>query len=70
MSEGVSELSGLPYSEAREEVLTAFRASYCRQLLNETDGNVTRAASAAGVSRRTFHRWLAEQTPASDVESE
>lgn len=69
MSEGVSELSSLPYSEAREEVLTAFRAAYCRQLLNETDGNVTRAASAAGVSRRTFHRWLAEQTPASDVES-
>ena len=64
LSEDVSELASLPYSEAREEVLAAFRASYCRQLLNETDGNVTKAASAAGVSRRTFHRWLAEQAPA------
>ena len=69
LSDDVNELSSLPYSEAREEVLAAFRASYCRQLLKETDGNVTRAASAAGVSRRTFHRWLAEQTPASDMEA-
>ena len=69
LSEDVNELSSLPYSEAREEVLAAFRASYCRQLLKETDGNVTRAASSAGVSRRTFHRWLAEQTPATDVEA-
>ncbi|MFQ5530390.1 MAG: sigma-54-dependent transcriptional regulator [Gemmatimonadota bacterium] len=69
LSEDVSVMSSLPYSEAREEVLAAFRASYCRQLLKETDGNVTRAASAAGVSRRTFHRWLAEQTPVSDAET-
>ena len=64
LSESVSEPASLPYSEAREEVLAAFRTSYCRQLLNQTDGNVTKAASAAGVSRRTFHRWLAEQAPA------
>jgi len=71
LSDNVSELASLTYSEAREEVLAAFRASYCRQLLKETDGNVTRAASLAGVSRRTFHRWLAEQTPvASETEAE
>ena len=69
LSEDVSEMASLPYSEAREEVLAAFRAAYCRQLLKETEGNVTRAASAAGVSRRTFHRWLAEQTQASDAEA-
>jgi transcriptional regulator with PAS, ATPase and Fis domain len=71
LSDNVSELASLTYSEAREEVMAAFRASYCRQLLRETDGNVTRAASLAGVSRRTFHRWLAEQTPvASEAEAE
>ena len=48
------------YTEAREEALTDFRRSYLRRLLSVHGGNVTRAAVAAGVSRRTLHRWLAE----------
>jgi len=49
-----------PYLEARDEALAGFRRSYLRRLLAVHGGNVTRAAVAAGVSRRTLHRWLAE----------
>jgi two-component system, NtrC family, response regulator PilR len=48
------------YETAREQALRGFQAAYVRQLLAGHDGNVTRAARTAGVSRRTFHRWLAE----------
>ena len=54
----------LPYSEARDQALAAFRTAYSRRLLDENDGNVTRAAAVAGVSRRTFHRWLADTADA------
>ena len=47
------------YAEAREEALVEFRRIYLRRLLDVHGGNVTRAAMAAGVSRRTLHRWLA-----------
>ncbi|HEU5303129.1 MAG TPA: sigma-54 dependent transcriptional regulator [Gemmatimonadales bacterium] len=57
-----ADTSGPPpsYTEAREEALTEFRRGYVRRLLELHGGNVTRAAMAAGVSRRTLHRWLAE----------
>jgi DNA-binding NtrC family response regulator len=50
----------LPYAEAREKVLADFRAAYVRNLLDACGGNVSRAARAVGVNRRTVHRWLAE----------
>ena len=50
----------LDYAQAREAALLEFRASYVSELLQAHDGNVSRAARAAGVSRRTLHRWLAE----------
>jgi transcriptional regulator with PAS, ATPase and Fis domain len=49
-----------PYPQARDGALTDFRRAYVRRLLEQHAGNVSRAAAAAGVSRRTFHRWLAE----------
>lgn len=52
--------STLPYLAARDQALERFQADYVRRLLAAHDGNVTRAALAAGVSRRTVHRWLAE----------
>jgi len=58
----------LPYNEARDQALTAFRTEYSRRLLDENEGNVTRAAAAAGVSRRTFHRWLAETADGQEEE--
>jgi DNA-binding NtrC family response regulator len=48
------------YSEAQDRALRNFRAAYVRGLLEVHGGNVSRAAVAAGVSRRTLHRWLAE----------
>jgi transcriptional regulator of acetoin/glycerol metabolism len=53
--------SGIPaYEQARDEAMAEFRRGYVRRLLAQFDGNVSRAAAAAGVSRRTMHRWLAE----------
>jgi transcriptional regulator with PAS, ATPase and Fis domain len=48
------------YPEAQDRALRDFRATYVRRLLEMHDGNVSRAAVTAGVSRRTLHRWLAE----------
>jgi DNA-binding NtrC family response regulator len=50
----------LKYADAREAALQEFRATYVRGLLEAHQGNVSRAARTAGVSRRTLHRWLAE----------
>jgi DNA-binding NtrC family response regulator len=53
--------AGLPaYDAAREQALREFQAIYLRRLLAGHGNNVTHAARAAGVSRRTLHRWLAE----------
>jgi len=52
----------VPYEEARAQTLAAFRRSYLQRLLSQCDGNVSRAAREAGLSRRTLHRWLAEGT--------
>ncbi|MEE9473403.1 MAG: sigma 54-interacting transcriptional regulator, partial [Acidimicrobiia bacterium] len=50
----------LKYADAREAASREFRATYVRELLQVHQGNVSRAAQTAGVSRRTLHRWLAE----------
>ena len=55
-----SMISGLRYQDAREQTLRAFRASYVTSLLRTHGDNVTEASRAAGVSRRTLHRWLTE----------
>ena len=54
------DLSVGPYDQAREEALRGFRSRYVDRLLKANDGNVSKSARAAGVSRRTLHRWLAE----------
>jgi DNA-binding NtrC family response regulator len=60
-----------PYERARDEALADFRQAYVRRLLAQCDGNVSRAAAAAGVSRRTMHRWLAEDRgEAQDLQDE
>jgi DNA-binding NtrC family response regulator len=61
---GVGAPQGIPYEAAREQALREFQADYVRRVLACHDGNVTRAARSAAVSRRTFHRWLAELGPA------
>jgi len=46
----------LPYMEARRIWLDAFQARYVQALLDEHDGNVSAAARASGLDRRTIQR--------------
>jgi DNA-binding NtrC family response regulator len=53
-----SDTLGLPWPKARRRAIQTFEERYVERLLEEHGGSVTRAAEAAGVSRRTLHRWL------------
>jgi DNA-binding NtrC family response regulator len=59
---GIEQLarSGLPYRQARAQALAAFSRMYTDDMLRRHDGNVSRAARAAGVARRHFQRLKAE----------
>ena len=52
------------FSPAQGRAMTQFKAEYVRRMLEQHRGNVTQAARSAGVSRRTFHRWIADLRPA------
>ena len=49
----------MPLKDARAAWSRAFDSIYVRAMLDKTGGNVTRAAQAAGVSRRFLQRMLA-----------
>jgi two-component system response regulator HydG len=49
---------GLPLTEARERWLTVLEGNYLRDLLDRHDGNISAAAKAAGIDRKTFHRLV------------
>jgi len=59
----------LPYQEAREQWLRSFQEHYITQLLEAHGGNVSAAARAAGMDRRTLQRivahWGAAHSPSS-----
>jgi len=46
------------YAEAREFALARFEQSYLKALLEYHDGNVSKAARAAGIDRAYLHRLL------------
>ena len=46
----------LPYMEARRQWLDAFQLHYIRVLLEEHEGNISRAARAAQMDRRSIQR--------------
>ena len=48
----------LPLREAKERWLAVLEASYLRQLLDRHGGNISAAAVAAGIDRKTFHRLV------------
>jgi DNA-binding NtrC family response regulator len=48
--------SGVPFRQARALVLERFTDIYVESMLAQHDGNVSRAAKAAGVGRRYFQR--------------
>ena len=58
VDDGSPPLHKLPYPQARDRALRQFEAQYLDEILAQHGGNVTLAAKAAGVSRRTLHRWL------------
>src|SRR5262249_43301703 len=52
--EGVLALN-LPLPVARQRIVDAFERRYVERVLDEHDGNVTRAAAASGLARRYFY---------------
>jgi transcriptional regulator with GAF, ATPase, and Fis domain len=43
--------AGMPFKEAKQQVIDAFEAAYLKALLDKHGGNVTRSATAAGLTR-------------------
>ncbi|MBI4637739.1 MAG: sigma-54-dependent Fis family transcriptional regulator [Candidatus Rokubacteria bacterium] len=54
----IAATSGLPLPEARERWMKELESSYLRDLLERHGGNVSAAAKAAGIDRKTFHRLV------------
>ena len=50
--------AALPLKEAKARWLTDLEAGYLAALLKRHDGNVSQAARAAGIDRKTFHRLI------------
>ena len=48
----------LPLKDAKEKWMQVLEASYLRDLLKGHGGNVSAAAKAAGIDRKTFHRLI------------
>ncbi|HHH26858.1 MAG TPA: AAA family ATPase, partial [Polyangiaceae bacterium] len=46
----------LPLSDARQRIMAEFERRYVTHLLEQHDGNVTRAAASAGITRRQLQR--------------
>jgi DNA-binding NtrC family response regulator len=51
---------GLPLTEARERWMAVLESNYLRDLLDRHDGNISAAAKAAGIDRKTFHRLVSK----------
>jgi transcriptional regulator with PAS, ATPase and Fis domain len=48
----------LPLKQAKDQWMEALEGSYLRELLERHGGNVSAAAKAAGIDRKTFHRLI------------
>jgi two-component system, NtrC family, response regulator HydG len=53
-------VGSLPLKDAKDQWMGVLEASYLRELLDRRHGNITAAAQAAGVDRKTFHRLAAK----------
>lgn len=53
-----SALLSKPFKEAKQALVDRFEAAYVRGLLQRHDGNVSRAAEEAGISRKHLHDLL------------
>ncbi len=54
----ISAAAGMPLAEARERWMRTLESSYLKDLLERHDGNISAAAKAAGIDRKTFHRLV------------
>ena len=52
----------LPYKEAKAQLLSSFDRAYVEALLERHAGNVSRAADAAGLSRRALYDLIKRTT--------
>ena len=48
----------LPLKEAKAKWMSQLEATYLAEVLRRHDGNVSQAAKAAGIDRKTFHRLI------------
>jgi len=48
----------LPLKDAKDRWMNVLEATYLRDVLAQHDGNVSAAAKAAGIDRKTFHRLI------------
>jgi transcriptional regulator of acetoin/glycerol metabolism len=48
----------VPFKQAKGRMVAEFERRYLRQLLRKHQGNVSRAARAAGLDRMTVHKML------------
>jgi DNA-binding NtrC family response regulator len=54
----VAGAADLGLKEAKERWMAVLEASYLRELLDRHQGNISAAAKAAGIDRKTFHRLI------------
>jgi DNA-binding NtrC family response regulator len=50
--------TGLGLKEAKDRWMAVLEASYLKELLDRNEGNISAAAKAAGIDRKTFHRLV------------
>jgi DNA-binding NtrC family response regulator len=55
---GAADAIDLGLKEAKERWMAVLEASYLRELLGRHHGNISAAAKAAGIDRKTFHRLI------------
>jgi transcriptional regulator with PAS, ATPase and Fis domain len=53
-----SQVTTLPYREAKRNLTEAFDREYVEGVLKDSEGNVTKAAERAGMDRRNFQRLM------------
>jgi len=54
------DIVGLPFREAKEKMIQMFHAQYIKLLLENSGGNISRAADEAGIQRQYLHRLMKE----------
>jgi DNA-binding NtrC family response regulator len=54
------DISRLPFKAAKDKMMELFYRHYIKHLLQESAGNISKAAEAAGIQRQYLHRLMKE----------